>query len=194
MPRWWPEVGSASYTIAGALTYRPGDCILEVGTERGEGSTAYLREFAQQRGAEFVTVDPDPERAQFGAVSARAEDYLEDWQHGHIRFAYLDGFDWPYSWHLSDPQAMRDYSAQYAAWGAEFSQEASAESHLAIARHLCRLGADVIVLDDTWFSPRGWQGKGGTAVPYLIGNGFYVVEHSSSTAEPTGGYVHLERP
>lgn len=187
-------MGSKAYRIAGDLTYEPRDVILEVGTDGGEGSTAYFASLAVTRDLDFVSIDPDPDRTP--TIVAKAEDVLVTWDRGPIRFAYLDGADWPYSWHFADPQLMQSYNERYARWGGELSQGYSADSHLQIVKllsDLCTPEASIL-FDDTWYEPRiaNWWGKGMTAVPYLQDHGWtlgsFITGH-----EPTYGYVYMTR-
>lgn len=182
-------MGSRAYTIAGTLTYEPGDVILEVGSERGEGSTAYLASV----GPVVWTIDVDPDRLSLievaartrnvNGIMARAEDWLRHWvdvdpDGPHpIRFAWLDGHDWPY-----DGQSVAeaaDYERLYRSRGQVYSRAASALSHRRIAEAIAGYvpPGGVIAIDDTWVdvTPDGVlhsTGKGGTAVPWLLTEGF----------------------
>jgi hypothetical protein len=130
-------VGSGAYRRAADLTYEPGDCILEIGAERGEGSSTFLAKIAVDHGIKLISIDPDPHRAHGYTgdelIQARAEDALSNWDGPHPRFVYADGADWPYSWHLVDSQLMSDYNTLYDNWSGELSEDHSALSHLTIA-------------------------------------------------------------
>jgi hypothetical protein len=195
-------VGSTAYTRAAYLTFAPGECVLEAGSERGEGSTRFLADLALERGVPFFAIDPDPEviaviEAEIPgatAVHARAEDALRDWDGPAPRFAWLDGYDWPYSWAPSS-QWLPGQQLRYGARGEVITEEASAASHLAIAELLHPLmppGA-VIGIDDTWLRGHGgWQGKGSAAVPWLTRHGWRLIEHTMGM-EPGDGFATLRK-
>lgn len=211
-------MGTTGYRHANAVTYRPGEVILEVGSGRSTGLLARI-------GPPVVTVDVDPVSyarsvmtANVEARHGRAEDVLHDWNRP-IGFAWLDGYDWPYTGNPPDYYAAQRASYERRGW--TFSQEASRQSHLSIVR-LIAAHARMIAFDDTWRTHafhatdelcnvpvppattpapalamdqpiyrstcgltadhphhddpgRGWNGKGGTAIPYLLERGFDVV-------------------
>lgn len=168
-------MGSGGYRLAGDLTYQPGEVILEVGADRDEGSTRWLAGV----GPPVVTVDVDPEAyyrvreiPRVRALWGLAEQVLVGWDQP-IRFAWLDGHDWPYEGPEYPPGCWDAQEAQYWARGQDYSQAASQASHLRIAEligdHMVPGG--LIAFDDTWWKVDGWDGKGGTAVPYLENRG-----------------------
>lgn len=195
-------MGSTAYTRAAYLAYAPGECILEAGSERGEGSTRFLAGLAIERGVPFFAIDPDPEVTAVTmaeipgaiAVQGRAEDVLRDWAAPAPRFAWLDGFDWPYSW-AATSQWFPGQQLRYASRGDVITEEASKASHLAITRLLGPLmpAGAVIGIDDTWLRGHGgWQGKGATAVPWLTGHGWRLIEHAMG-AEPGDGFAMMRK-
>lgn len=232
-------MGTTGYRRADGLTYLPGEVILEVGSGDGT-STRHLATI----GPRVVTIDV--ERSSFEGVATLpnveahlgyAEDVLGDWNRP-IGFAWLDGFDWPYTGN-TDEYYVEQYS-RYARRGYTLSQAGSRRSHLDVVE-LVADHARVIAFDDTWRThvyrsatrthgrddldacaetvppatipapalamdqpihrptcglrydhphhddpERGWNGKGGTAIPYLLDRGFEVVEYGL-------GAVTLER-
>lgn len=209
-------MGTAGYMHAQGIQYRTGEVILEVGS--GE-STHWLA----QVGPKVFSLDIVAPIQPLPAVlywMGPAESALVGWT-APIGFAWLDGWDFPYTGVDYPEQA-----AAYAARGQEFSQEASMRSHLAIAQRITGL-ARVIAFDDTWrtheFEPempfewcnqtvppatapapalamdqpeaprtfcgldwdhphhvdpdRGWAGKGGTAIPWLLDHGYTCIEY-----------------
>jgi len=194
-------MGTEGFKRAVGVRYAPGSVILEVGFQRGEllaegqvGSTDFLRSV----GPPVHVIDVDEAQVQRArelrgvtAWCGRAEDVLREWDSSRrVGFAWLDGHDWPYAHaEAADPGVYRDQRAEYQARGQEYSREASGLSHLAIAElllpHVIRGG--LLAFDDTWQTPsvldddqealkRGWNGKGGLAVPWLIQRGCTVVE------------------
>jgi hypothetical protein len=213
-------VGTTGYRYADQVRYAPGEVILEVGS--GD-STRFLAGL----GPPVVTIDADPVAYARSAVTpnvqalhGRAEDVLRGWDRP-IGFAWLDGYDWPYTGNPHGYYADQEFT--YARRRQPYSQDASRESHLAVARLIVD-SARVVAFDDTWrthaFVPadswcaervppattpapalamdqpldrlvcglerghphhddpeRGWNGKGGTAVPYLLDRNFEVVQY-----------------
>lgn len=195
-------MGSAAFRLAEQQAYHPGDCLLEVGSEHGGGSTAVLATVARASGVPFYSIDIDPDiTARLSSIQGvipvcgRAEDVLAAWPYPeHVRFAWLDGYDWPYSFYPGPPWQV----AAYAARNQKITQKDSQLSHLEIAQRIPALTGpgSVVAFDDTWPTPDGsWSGKGGTAVPFLLAGRWELESHSEVTPEPPGGdgYVVLRR-
>lgn len=173
-------MGSGGYAAARWLDYQPGEVILEVGADRDEGSTPWLAQFGASVGVSVVVVDVDQAACDrindlfnVRAICGLAEQVLQDWAQP-IRFAWLDGHDWPYEGPEYPPGCWDNQRDEYLARGQEYSQAASQASHLRIAELIADrvvLGG-VVAFDDTWWLGQDWDGKGGTAVPYLLNRGF----------------------
>lgn len=182
-------MGTNGYELARDVDHPAGAVILEVGVERdasGEGSTTFL----SRVGPPLHVIDVDLQQVERARALANvtvhhglAEDVLRDWSLP-VSFAWLDGHDWPYE---HAPAGTWDQQErEYHARGQGYSREESALSHLRIAELIARwvVPGGVIALDDTWKLPsvldptpgEGWNGKGGRAVPYLVGEGFDVVK------------------
>lgn len=183
-------MGTYAYQLATAVKYPDEAVILEVGVERdsdGAGSTTFLAGVGPR--VHVIDVDPSQvERAReipnVSAYLGSAEQVLRDWD-TPIGFAWLDGHDWPYE---HAPAGMWTAQArEYHARNQAYSREASRESHLAVAQLIAPhvVSGGLVVFDDTWRLPSvldptpgpGWNGKGGTAVPYLLENGFEVLTY-----------------
>lgn len=102
-------MGARAYTLIGAKDFqlRRGSTLLEIGSERGEGSTNWLFNYAQRMGLHFITVDFSRdiyERAR-EIVGSRAfhitgEDFLDlGSPPSLVSFAYLDNVDWIWDAH-----------------------------------------------------------------------------------------------
>jgi hypothetical protein len=139
-------MGTKGFLRAADIDYRSDEVILEVGSGDSTHSLA-------QVGPMVFTIDAWSEAFyQAGqirnviAVHGWAETALTDWNRP-IGFAWLDGYDWPYT---GNP---REYYADQRDWyhrlGRTFSQEASRESHLRIVE-LISDHTRVIAFDDTW--------------------------------------------
>lgn len=213
-------MGTTGFTLADVVTYRPDEVILEVGS--GD-STRFLAGL----GPPVVTIDVERESYERAMMIPNveahlgyAEDVLRSWSRP-IGFAWLDGYDWPYTGNPPDYYVHQGYL--YARRGYTLSQRESRRSHLNVSG-LIADHARVIAFDDTWRThvylatndgcgesvppattsapalamnepiyrstcglekdhphhddpDRGWNGKGGTAIPYLLERGFEVVEY-----------------
>jgi len=159
--------------------------MIEIGSDRETGSTSLLANMAKEYGASFITVDPDTganSRAKgilskidpsFTAVNDYGEKFLEKYT-GTISVVYLDAFDivlphWPHIQSTIDTYEKRNQKiTNRAAWKMHFE----ATEHC--LDKMCRGG--FICLDDTWKTEGMWDGKGRIAVPYLLGNGYGIVD------------------
>jgi hypothetical protein len=173
-------MGAQMYRVFAEVGLPDYGAIAEVGAERGEGSTAWLADFAVRQGRDFVSIDPNAERiaevkARFPsarAFQAKGEDFFGE-NSLCLAALYLDGMDflWP---HVEYPD-YGQIEASYAAMGMRVSNLDSQISHLLIAQRtepvLVR-GAVVLVDDTCCMSDGTYQGKGGAAVPYYIACGF----------------------
>lgn len=175
------------------------EIVVEIGSDRGEGSTAFFRDWAKQKGLEFHTVDvlDDAKRyfetnlesggadgINFHVVStghAWCRDELPS-MNKKIKVLYLDNFDWidpvnlQYQW-------LHDQISDYASRGVVMNNENSQEEHRLQALYCLPHLADAcaVLIDDSWMDvggPTGWGGKCGTAIPLLLANGFRVEQNS----------------
>ena len=169
--------------------------MVEVGTTRervpGQGSTEKLARFCAERALDFVTVDMDPRnaaRAQrtfrrlglpFRAVAAKGEDWLAA-HDGRIDYVFLDAYDFDHGGHSAQRQSRYE-----AFLGDRIDDTQCHRMHLDCARALAdKLAPDgLICLDDAWTDEQGrWTAKGATAVPFLLRNGFKVIEARNRSA------------
>jgi hypothetical protein len=188
-------MGARAYRYLSLYDPAPG-CLIEIGSERGEGSTAFLDAYAKQHGLRFYTADIDPDvyrgaqRITRGARLAAGTALLK--RVGQVSVAYMDGFDWiPEG--LETEGWITDQQRRYQALGRDMNNANCQAEHLAEARLLAERAADrcAVILDDTWCNG-SWSGKGALAVPFLESQGFRVVD----TDEPEGtslGYVVMRR-
>jgi hypothetical protein len=187
-----PEVAASVATgtgtggTSGAATGAAKGWLIEIGSTReklpGQGSTAVLAGLAQELGLPFATVDMDPANTEQArrdlvgflgaqAITARGEEFLGSFKEPIVA-AYLDAFDIQHGQH-SDYRIER-----YREFlGTEITNEAASAMHLACATALLPrlVGGGLIVIDDTWPEGAGYAGKGSTAVPALLADGFEIV-------------------
>jgi hypothetical protein len=165
--------------------------MIEIGTTRervpGQGSTLLCVEL----GIDFLTVDMDPRNSAvarrmfrrlglpFRAVTAKGEDFLAAWD-GPIDYCFLDAYDFDHGKHSELRQSRYETFL-----GSRIADEQCHQMHLDCAVSLVeKLSPDgVICFDDTWKDADGlWTAKGKTAMPYLLGNGFCVIEARNRAA------------
>lgn len=164
--------------------------LVEVGTTRemvpGQGSTRLFSEFCVKKNLEFVTVDMDPNNSNlanemfiaegmgFKAVTEKGEDYLAQYS-GIIDFVFLDAYDFDHGKHSSLRQS------RYAKYlGGAIDEQQCHKMHLDCCEALLKCLAEdgLICIDDTWLDEHGnWTAKGTTAVPFLLANGFEIIEN-----------------
>ncbi len=185
------------------------ECLLEIGSSQtyDAGSTGYLAEAARHYGRLLYSIDVDQDASKrahdAGAIAYHdnAEHILWRWQippFPWVRFAWIDGWDWPYSWLTPEHRNWAVQQAKYAALGMEITEEASARSHLIIAKHLHDITHDksLVIFDDTWLgteSNPGWHGKGQSGVPWLLRHDCWHLIATVDGIEPEDGFVALQR-
>lgn len=176
---------------------------VEIGTSRNgdDGSTKVIAEWAHRYSSRLTTVDMDPANCDYvrawnlpnvDVVNARGEDWLrvKPFNTLHpISFLYLDNFDW--DWHPDKTEDfVREQQVRYEGLGLTMNNVNSQRTHLAQAmtavHHMAP--ASLIVCDDTWYN-RWWghySGKSGSAIPFLLNNGFEVL---ATEEEPVYGTI-----
>jgi len=196
-------MGAAKFTLIDeCLANITGVSVIEIGTEhqgRGEGSTRYLDAFCKARGIDFYTCDLDPVVVTWGktlttnAVCAKGEDFLTLFTGKPIAFAYLDNFDWCSPGVENVPKVLAQAARYRDVHGIERTNVNSQLAHLKQAQALLpKLHTTAFVLfDDTHPGADGtYEGKGGTAIPFLLANGLRLLEQGDA-AHP---YVLVGRP
>jgi hypothetical protein len=120
-------------------------------------------------------------------ITATGEEYLkwysERYSHGDdmepISLLYLDNFDW--DWHpMNTEDFVLEQQQRYDELGYHMTNLTSQMAHLnqAILAMPYMALRSLIVCDDTWYNEHWghYSGKSGAAVPYLIGQGYRVLE------------------
>lgn len=166
----------------------PGEVIIEVGSERGEGSTKALATLALELKKHFITIDMNPDISNsaarlvsgispnFESICGPAEEVLPAIK-GRICLAYLDGYDtMPPGADL--PQDLKEpYRRVLGGW----SLGAAWRMHLDCSRVLeQRISpGGLISFDDVWKLGSDWalRSKGYTAVPYLLQKGYVELDY-----------------
>jgi hypothetical protein len=164
------------------------DDLLEIGSERGEGSTAILGSIAHNSNKILHSVDIDKTLISYNTqkhtsnpikfYNLKGEDFLD--QNNHLKFSIvlLDNFDW--NWHpLDTPDWIQNQITDYKnIYNLEMNNLNSQKTHLIQSIKLTNMLADqcIIVCDDTWvLDNQGiYCGKCGAAIPYLLSLGFSI--------------------
>lgn len=169
--------------------------MIEVGTTResvpGQGSTEKLARLCAALGIDFITVDMDPRNSAnarrmfrrlglpFQAVTDKGEDFLASYQ-GTIDYVFLDAYDFDHGQHSELRQSRYE-----AFLGSRIEEAQCHQMHLDCSLALRdKLSDDgLICFDDTWRDSAGkWTAKGTTAMPYLLRNGFELIEARNRAA------------
>ena len=188
-------MGARAYRLLAEHEPDPG-AVVEVGSERGEGSTAWLDAWARSHRCRFYSADIDPdthERARAitdGARLCPGATLIR--RLALVSVAYLDGFDWT----PDDPHFPIDgYIARYAELGYQLTNHNAQAAMLDEAYEVVARASPncLVICDDTWRTGSGWDGKGGRAVPYLLGYGRFRQLVEAGPGGDSLGFVMLRR-
>jgi hypothetical protein len=162
--------------------------LIEIGTTRenisGQGSTRKFAELCQKQNFHFITIDMDPHNTHyagelfkkmgvpFNAVTAKGEEYLKQYK-GIFDFIFLDAYDFDHGNH-SDLRQSR--YKKYL--GSVINDDACHQMHYECAMSVNSKLADdgLVCIDDTWLDEGRWAAKGTLAMPYLLDNGFKLID------------------
>lgn len=163
---------------------------VEIGSSRrgDDGSTLVISQWATGQNQRLDTIDFDPlvcaamahlDLKNTNIINQTGEEYLKRSKE-QISFLYLDNFDW--DWHpLHTESWVLNQIERYDKLGFTMNNVNCQAVHLqqAILAADCMTDKALVICDDTWFVPGWgvWCGKSGAAVPYLISQGFRVLEH-----------------
>jgi hypothetical protein len=114
----------------------------------------------------------------FQALTAKGEDYLRDFK-GQFDFVFLDAYDFDHGNHSELRQS------RYKKFlGAPIDEAACHQMHLDCAQSVFEKLAPhgVVCIDDTWLENGHWVAKGTLAMPYLLENGFILLEARNRAA------------
>lgn len=163
--------------------------LIEIGTTRenvpGQGSTLQLAELAAKQGIQFISVDMDPHNSRWAkfnmdlmqipgeTVSQKGEDFLRQYSET-IEYIFLDAYDFD---HGNHSELRQQRYQKYL--GSTIDELQCHKMHLDCAKTLLEKlsPTGVICVDDTWQDEKGhWTAKGTLAVPFLLENGFKIIE------------------
>ena len=198
-------MGARAYRlIEKVMPYYKGGVVLEIGMERGEGSTKFFDEFCEKNSLDFYSVDFDPEPwssiqnlGWVTPVRMTGENFLLHHfknEEQKIFFAYLDNFDYIFD-HIRGHQQIIDQQKRYKEYGIDMDEN----NHSCRKAHLLQtvlIDVDFaaescfFLFDDTWKEGEKWGGKGALAVPYLLSKDYKLIE-TSKDPRPEFGFVLL---
>ena len=168
------------------------EVMVELGSDRWEGSTAYFADLANAHNTRLITVDLDSEayhrvtktvnkdhlnRVDFVCADASLWCRSFDLLSLKIKVLYLDNFDW--DWEPDRPtDEIRKQQAWYQARGIEMTNLNCQINHQSQMMSLlpCMAPKSIVCVDDTYEYKGVYIGKGGSAVPYLMVNGYQLLE------------------
>lgn len=175
---------------------------IEIGTDRGEGSTDWFAEQSRKRNTDFYTIDADedqilratermaqhPDRYSHvqllhGKGEIEVKNIMQQRPKDRVSLVYLDNYDWDYWLNRVEEPFVAGVKQRYRdVLKSEMTNINSQCTHLLQALRLVNMLADnsIVICDDTWFdSDDGiFIGKCSAAVPLFMIYGFQVVHHS----------------
>lgn len=159
---------------------------VEIGSDRGEGSTQYLNGLAARHSTKLITVDilskakswleNTCQSTEFVVADGAkwAQEFASNWT--DVAVLYLDNFD--YIWDINNVSpAIEVQMRQYASNGTPMTNQACQIAHMSQLLALYNVLAPraVIALDDTYCYNDCWIGKSGPVVVYLLARGWQIV-------------------
>lgn len=173
------------------------DAWLEIGVDRGEGSTKFFADLAGSRGVDFYGIDADPAQItranqnlsidgklpdHITLDAARGEEWLARNTDKKFSLVYLDNFDWNYWLAVPEEPFVPGQRQHYKdVLQVEMLNMNSQLVHLAQAVWLMPMMSanSIIVCDDTWYEPKEgiFIGKCSAVLPFLITQGYKLLDH-----------------
>lgn len=186
-------MGARAYSLINNYKNLSGS-VVEIGTDRGEGSTMYFAVWCHANNNKFYTVDFDRQRRNFSTEHPNlninqfymtGELFFNQFPNDEqICFAYLDGFDWIWDFLKEDSQKLPEWINEqiqtYKNYNLNMNNINSQISHLnlAIAVHNHASPKCIILIDDTFITSTDdvYSGKGGAAVTWLLANSWNLID------------------
>jgi hypothetical protein len=165
------------------LTIGQDNIVIEIGSERGEGSSLWLHEWAIKRNIGFYSIDVEHRMRERTypeinwIVTSSGSSWCKNILPGlnkKIKVLYLDNFDWIWDKNNMKPYVHAQIS-EYATRGVEMNNQNCQEEHR-LQLEYCLPYLDeqsVVIMDDTYYNQNAeLDGKCATAIPLLLANGF----------------------
>lgn len=182
---------------------KDGEYVIEIGSDRDAGSTYHIAKLADRYGLNFTTVDIDVNATtragkilgkinkDFKAVNDFGEKFLREFT-CPIRLVYLDAFDIPGDWHSQKViESYRDRNLQMTLENCHkmhYECAVSISVKMPVGGFVCFDDVNPVddqgnlIFDRVPPDYRKWSGKGATAIPFLIENGFEVIDNRRACA------------
>lgn len=171
--------------------------LLEIGSDRGEGSTQFFAGLVYGTDRELYAVDPSDFVANnikqyqsyipnFYYHKTTGETFLKTFDK-KICYAYLDNYDYN-SWEDEPRDTWEEWVVEMINEYDNHSNEKCVQVHLEQTKMIAALAAErcIIQFDDTYGNiEEHLLGKGATAVPWLLDNGWKTVHIS----DQGGGWI-----
>jgi hypothetical protein len=171
------------------IKFESDEIIVEIGSDRGEGSTEWFDTIAKNNGVKFYSVDVDDYASRTRSFLKNTNFVITEsgskWAHEElpkinkkIKVLYLDNYDW-----LSPMDDLRPHEKkqvkEYKARGIDISNLDCQREHLMQMIGCLPFMADrsIIICDDTPYQDHSgiYIGKNGAVVPYLLNYGYQIV-------------------
>jgi len=165
--------------------------LIEIGSERGTGSTYRLSKLCNNKGLKLITVDADPDINNHAGEIARkinpsfenynelGEVYLSKYSENNVAICYLDAFDIVTDWPHKE-SSVETYKKR----NVDITNQAAYKMHYdaAVAIHPKVIEGGFICFDDVWLDSNNvWQGKGKTAIPHLLSIGYDIIAYKTNS-------------
>lgn len=198
-------MGAKPYKLIEEIEYNLQGCVLEIGSERNEGSTTFLHNHCKINDYKFYTVDFNEEvykkakQITNDAYNMTGEYFLEHIfpaKEQTIGFAYLDNFDLI----THDGRNWNERIQLYRKYGMEMNNHNSKLAHLNQAILVNKFSSSrcYILFDDSWIDNKTGltEGKAGYAASYLLDEGYELLNKPFVGSESDGlknGYLLFYR-
>lgn len=167
----------------------PDDVFVEIGSDRGEGSTRTFSDIAQRNQTVVHTVDINSypkewcEKHGFTQGIVWHQAIGSEWAKNvfptlnkKIVCLYLDNFDYNYNTVRIDPMILEQQKQYREEFGIEMTNENCLVEHMKQMIALLPYMSEhsIVICDDTYDSNGCWIGKGGPIVTFLQAHGYHL--------------------
>ena len=162
---------------------------IEIGSDRGEGSTQWLDALAAEHNKKLITVDTSSKAKNRWQEKLPNTEFViqsgSEWADNfaytctNISVLYLDNFD--YIWDTDNVSSeIKLQISDYAGSGITMTNQVCQTEHLKqlMLLYSCLAPNAVVAFDDTYLYHDCWIGKCGPGVVYLLANGWEVMHQT----------------